>query len=186
MQFITGAKKMARKRSSGKQTKPAPTQFDCAEEVQEIAQEIIPRYHSGLVSCNIGYLFKNKEISKNGKLVIGTAEKCGAKTKAVSVYQAENAEPFDFILTFAYPTWKNLSLKQKHAVVDHELAHCFVDTDDTTGDTKTKILSHDIEEFTAIVQRHGFWQADLEIFGQIAASTREAEEAEEDIDEDDD
>ena len=150
--------------------KAVPTQFDFAEEAQTIAMEILPKYHHGLINAKIGFLFKNKEIMQKGKNVVGTAEKCGAKTKAVSLYQAEDGEEaLDFILTFAYPTWKNLTDIQKYAVVDHELSHCQVESNESTGETKTKIISHDVEEFSSIVRRHGLWQGNLEIFGQIAA-----------------
>ena len=168
------------------QTKQMPTQFDHAESVEEIAKELIPKYHSHLVNAKIAYLFKNKEIKRGGKQVIATAEKCGPKVKALADY--------DFIITVAYPTYQDLTDKQKVAVVDHELEHCFVDEGDD-GSAKCKIVTHDFEEFNSILRRHGLWKSDLvkmknAVKDKVEDDDEDEEESDEDLlgleDEDDD
>jgi hypothetical protein len=57
----------------------------------------------------------------------------------------------DFIIWLAKDEWRMLSPKQQNALVDHELSHCF--WDGLTASMK----SHDVEEFTHIIERYGFW-----------------------------
>jgi len=156
------------------QVKKTPTQFDWAESVEEIAKDLIPKYHTHLVNAKIAYLFKNKEIKRGGKIVIATAEKCGPKVKALAEY--------DFIITVAYPTYQELTDKQKTAVVDHELEHCFVDEDDS-GEVKLKIITHDFEEFNSIIRRHGLWKPDLVTMSKAVTDQDDLDDdEEEDVD----
>lgn len=138
-----------RPKGSGKQVKAVPVQYDpCGEIVEDMAKELIPKYHSHLVNCEIAYLFKNKGITVRGRSAAATAEKCSPKVKALCNY--------DFLITICFEDWNNLSDAQKWAVLDHELEHCWVEEDDS-GETKCKILPHDFEDFGSILQRHGLY-----------------------------
>lgn len=159
------------------QVKQMPTQFDRADSVEEIAQDLISKYHSHLVNAKIAYLFKNKSIKRGGKEVIATSEKCGPKVKALAEY--------DFIITVAYPTYNDLTDKQKIAVIDHELEHCFVD-EGPDGSPKFKIVTHDVEEFNCIIRRHGLWKSDLVKVGKTIGDKSEVIEDDDDEEEDDD
>lgn len=63
--------------------------------------------------------------------------------------------------------------EQRIALLDHELCHAAPMLDDRTqeqvvderGRKVWRMVKHDIEEFGAIVQRHGLYKADLEKFG---------------------
>ena len=142
----------------GKSTKQIPVQFDSATAVEKIAKKLIPKYHSQLINCKIAYLFKNKAIKSKGKNVIATAKTIGKDMQALSGYH--------FLITTAYPTWKELSDAQKLAVVDHELEHCFVEEQDS-GEVTYKILPHDVEEFGIIIKRHGLYTTDLARIGRV-------------------
>ena len=61
--------------------------------------------------------------------------------------------------------WNDLTDKQKAAILDHELEHCFVEETET-GDVIYKLLPHDLEEFNSIVTRHGLYAADIELMQQ--------------------
>jgi hypothetical protein len=152
-------------KNKGKSTKSVPTQFDPAEEVEKIAKKLIPKYHSHLANCKIAYLFKNKKIKSKGREVVATAEKISKKQHALSGYH--------FLITTSYPTWKELSDKQRLAVVDHELEHCFVEDDDKTGEPKYSILPHDVEEFGSIIKRHGLYTTNLVRIGRVVEDALE-------------
>ena len=158
------------------QTKKIPEQFDKAEEVEEFAKMLIPKYHTHLVNSRIAYLFKNKELKKLGKTVIATVSKCSKKDKSLKEYDDE--EPFDFVIIASYPIWRELNQAQKEAVVDHELCHCFVDEDENTGDRVNKLLSHDFEEFGSVIDRHGMYMHDLVVLQDLIKEKSE-EKAEE-------
>ena len=142
--------------------KKVPIQYDHAESVEKIAKDLIRNYHSYLATQSIAYLFKNREMFSKGRCVLATAEKTSAKVKALS-------EPagYDFVIIVSYPTWLNLTSKQRSAVVDHELTHCFVEENDDTGEATTKILPHDVDEFEEIIRRHGLYKKDLERLGRV-------------------
>jgi hypothetical protein len=150
---------MPGKKSAGKIVKSVPVQYDHAKDVETLANGLIPKYHSHLVNCKIAYIFKNKPITAKGRGVAATAEKVSAKNNLLSGYH--------FVITVAYPTWKELSDEIKLAVIDHELEHCFVEDDEKTGETKYKILPHDVEEFGAVIKRHGLYTKDLARIGRV-------------------
>lgn len=151
------------------QTKTEPTQFDHSETLKDMAKALLPKYHDSLIQANIAYLFKNKEITRGGKKVLATAEKCSAKVKAISDY--------DFVIVVAYPTWNDLTDKQKLAVLDHELEHCLI-TEDDEGNMKCQILSHDVEEFINIINRHQLYREDLVALGRVITKVTKKEENE--------
>jgi len=153
------------KTNKGNATKAVPTQFDPADEVEKIGKQLIPKYHSHLIQCRIAWLFKNKAITSKGVEVAATAEKISKKHHALSGYH--------FLITTAYPTWKELSDKQKLAVVDHELEHCFVEDDEKTGEPKYSILPHDVEEFGSIIKRHGLYTTNLVRIGHVVEDALE-------------
>jgi len=144
-----------------KKAKQVPTQLDPAETVREMAKGIIAKHHSHLANCNIAYLYTNKPMARRGKIAIATAEKCSPKAKALTLYNHPDDEPFDFVVTVSYGAWNRLTDKQKLAVLDHELTHCFVEENEE-GEVLHKILGHDFEDFHAILSRHGLYLEDLQ------------------------
>src|SRR6185503_11644455 len=69
--------------------------------------------------------------------------------------------------------WNDLRVtpEQRRALLDHELCHGARQHDakgepvyDERGRPVYRLRKHDIEEFTAIVSRHGCYKADLENF----------------------
>ena len=139
--------------------KPIPVQYDPAETVGELAKDLIRQYHPHLATCKIAYLFKNKEIKSKGRLVVATTKKVSADMHALCGYH--------FLITIAYPTWNDLSDEIKRAALDHELEHCWVEDDEKTGETKYRILPHDVEEFGSVIQRHGLYTTNLVKLGSV-------------------
>lgn len=71
--------------------------------------------------------------------------------------------------------WDGLTTSQREALIDHELCHAAIVLDDDgqpkkddRGRLVCRIKKHDMEEFRAVVERHGLWTADLEQIAQAA------------------
>jgi hypothetical protein len=145
----------------GKSVQSVPTQFDpCPEDISAMARGLITQYHTHLVNSKFAFLFVNKDMTRKGKVAIATVEKINAKFKALT--------ELDFLITISYPKWKELSDKQQLAVMDHELNHCLVeDSEDPGGDTKFKIIAHDLEEFYSTIERFGLVFNDLVTLGRV-------------------
>lgn len=126
--------------------------YTLAPEVEEVAKGLISRHHRHLCDAKIAYVFKKDSWNKNGKWVLGSAHKCSEKEKLLHNY--------DFIITINYDSWRIFDEVKQEAVVDHELCHCGKDKDD-----KYVIISHDIEDFAAVIRRHGLYTEDVKAFG---------------------
>jgi hypothetical protein len=145
------------------------TTYRHASAVKRIAEELIAEYHYDLEHLDIVYLFKDQSTTKNGKEVWATASKVGGRN-AVLASAGRDSEfpqaPKDhefFVLEVAENVWKILDEPQRRALVDHELCHFHVEENED-GTPKLGIRGHSLEEFRSIVERHGLWRADVELF----------------------
>jgi hypothetical protein len=133
--------------------------FERSQEVKAIAEELIASHHDHLSKARIAYLFADRGSKKLGKVLVGKA------TKASDLIA--HFGQVDFIIVINRETWTALTIRQRDALVDHELCHCRM-TITKTGEIRWWIRSHDVEEFSEIIERHGLWFPDLEKF--VAAS----------------
>lgn len=83
--------------------------------------------------------------------------------------------PFDYVIVLNKEVWEDpeFSREKKLALLDHEMCHTApaLDADgdkvrDTKGRLCWRVRGHDIEEFRGIVERHGTYKRDLEMFAQ--------------------
>lgn len=123
-------------------------EYTPAPEVKDIAGKLIGLYHDPLLNEDIEYVFRSEASSSKGKVVLGKAR----KVTGLPAYLSRTSEEPFFLMEIALDTWENLSADQKEALVDHELCHFGI-----TEDGRRFILPHDLEEFAAIVERHGLW-----------------------------
>ena len=72
----------------------------------------------------------------------------------------------EFFLIIDEVTWKSISVKQKMALIDHELCHLEEITKE--DGPKWVLRTHSVEEFTEILERHGAWKEDLQEFVEKA------------------
>ena len=133
-----------------------------ADEAKQIANELIAEVHQHLRTARILYLFTTQKKKHLDKVVLGKASKLAPLLKYLSSGMESVADGFDFILMFDVAEWQDLDAAQRKALVDHELCHCAV------GDDGWRIRGHDVEEFRAVIERHGFWKYDLKAFGETA------------------
>jgi hypothetical protein len=154
-----------------------PNVYTDAPEVRAVAAKLIPAHHPHLKDTRIEYVFRSQHSSNGGKVVMATARKVTglnaflANTNPefeLTNEEEENPEAF-FCIEVWSGIWNVMDGAKKAALVDHELCHCGrVETETEDGTTRTAIvvLPHDLEEFTAVVERHGLWQEDVEKFIQ--------------------
>jgi len=99
-----------------------------------------------------------------------------AKPKKASDLDREFHD-YDLVVLLNRNVWNQVdfSEKQIRALLDHQLAHFAVVYDkegdrqeDDRGRTMYRIVKHDVEEFTAIIERHGCWKRDLDAFVKSA------------------
>lgn len=91
--------------------------------------------------------------AKGGTVSLGKARKVGLVDKLLS--------GVDFIIVLNWSAWQKLDDAKRRALLDHELTHCEMAFDDD-GQPVTSIRKHDVEDFTAIVERHGSWTGGME------------------------
>jgi predicted metallopeptidase len=134
-------------------------EYEVSERVEEIAKDLIKVHHIHLASAKIAYLMKLTPRDKDGRIAIQAPQRIG-KRKAIGTARNVPAiyytlTGFDFIIEIDEYRWDILTIEQQIALVDHELCHC---ARDPKG---FYIKDHDVEEFCAIVERHGAWRSDL-------------------------
>jgi hypothetical protein len=149
------------------------TMWRPAKEPREIGEKLIEQHYSDISDSGVRveWWFRNEASRKGGKLVLGSCTKITGRV-AYMTQQGTLAEGYIepkflqyYVIEIAEDTWMELSAKQRVALVDHELSHILIEHDDEDGFTY-KTVSHDIEEFAAVLQRHGLWKPDLEWFAR--------------------
>lgn len=146
--------------------------FRPAPAVERIADKLIRNHHTDLTDVEIRYVFRSEAAKQNGKTILGKAR----KVSGLSAYLAQ-PEPGEtpsgdadlFVIEIAEPEWADLTDAQRVALVDHELCHCTTSFDEDTETLKLKTVPHDLEEFRAVVERHGLWRPDVEDFAHTIA-----------------
>ena len=136
-----------------------PSVWPITDQLDPIVSQVL-QYHPHLERKTLIFLFK-KNMKCNG-----TAQVCSKQIKAIlNIYNADA----DFIICLNWQVWNQLSDRQKRALLDHELEHCKYDE---AG--KPVMVEHDLEEFTAIVERHGLWTPGLQKMEQTMRRKRPA------------
>lgn len=161
------------------------TTYARAPEVKTIADRLIKDVdeHKNLAHVRIEYVWRDKHAKSKGRTVLAAARKIGGINAFLAGSSAgladdEANEPL-FVIEVAADTWQRLTDDQRKALVDHELMHLIVEFDQD-GEPKLAMRGHDLEEFAAIVRRHGLWKSDVIAFGsevaeQLAFAIEEAE-----------
>jgi len=144
-------------------------EFSIAEDGRRIAEELIPQFHADLVDVPILYIYTYKEKKKSGKRILGTLKKASGLTRWLSrgycSADSEDMREAEYIMTLDWGFWHNEATNaQRYALVDHELCHAEVTFDDETDEPNYGLKGHDIEEFGIIVERHGLYLLDLQVF----------------------
>lgn len=135
-----------------------------------ILDDLVHAHHSHLRDARIALAWhKGWKGDKDGRVKLGMCVKASDLNRQLA--------DFDFIIILNREFWTSPSVndEKKRALLDHELCHAQV-VEDENGDPAQNELGqviyrmrkHDVEEFADIVERHGVWKRDLELFFQAA------------------
>jgi len=133
-----------------------PRTFEAADNVESIAQGLIPNYHAELATARILYVFSSDCWTKNGRELWGKVQKFSGFN--------EWAIEKDFVVMVALEKWNDLTEPQRTALVDHLLSGCTGEEDEDTGEYKWKMRDPEVQEFTDVLFRHGVWHEGLRDF----------------------
>jgi Putative phage metallopeptidase len=135
----------------------------------ELLRMVRDKWHQEIDQAKIALAFwKKVKADRDGILKLG-------RIHHTSELHRELA-PWDFVILLNETVWMDPDFgdKQKKALLDHELCHATIATDkagnarkDERGRLLYRMRRHDIEEFRAVVKRHGCYKADLEEFARI-------------------
>lgn len=147
----------------------AYTQLWDAPEVREIAQQIIPKSHTRLEGKEIRYAFCAKNPKAYGKPAWGKTQVVGGTAAALAKGLASMQVAVDgperfYLITISRPTWNNLTLAQKEALVDQRLCACGI-----SAKGAPCIWPPDVHEYSAVINRHGLWEYDVQQFAKQIA-----------------
>lgn len=162
-----------------------------SSDVIEIAESAVTDWHEHLIDTALIFLFCYEPEKMHGNYAMATARKVSGREAFWIANQFANdgdrsailgpfmpviekgfVKPIDgFLITIHEKTWLGLTKKQKLALIDHELCHCQVEEDDK-GNRKLFLVGHDLEEFRAVVRRHGQWEDGIKEFVEEARAAQ--------------
>ena len=145
--------------------------FVAGEEVVNTMKDLVAKYHPhlALVVDEIAVVFKEKA-TQVGDVVI-----TGKSSKAPAILQTLSEVNWKFILLLAADQWKEMSDKERLALLDHHLCACRAEENEETQETRYFIQPPDVEFYREEIERHGFWRTSgepapknliMELFGE--------------------
>lgn len=105
----------------------------------------------------------------DGHLKLGKAKKATDLDRELQEY--------DFVILLNRDVWNRVDFSEKQisALLDHQVCHCGRAFDsegspqeDDRGRPVWRMVKHDLEEFQAVIERHGRWKRDIDQFVKAA------------------
>src|SRR6266704_2576613 len=142
---------------------------DGKHESYRLMEQLRAKYHQHLQPARIAIAWrKSLKPNVDGQLILGKCVKATDLNREVAA--------FDFIILLNREVWQDgeFNEKKKRALLDHELCHAEIVLDKKTLEPKYdergrniwRTRKHDIEEFQAVIERHGCYKRDLERFAK--------------------
>lgn len=125
-------------------------------EAGKYIRQAVDQWHPHLQRATILAVARPEANRSGGKLVWG-------KFKVASpMERALYGDPdLAYLMILPRDIWLMLTDKGRLALVDHELSHA--GGFDSEAE-KWTLVGHDVEEFIAVIQRHGLWKSDVAHF----------------------
>ena len=143
-------------------------------EPYRILREVRDKDHRDIRDAKIALAWrKNLKPNVDGHLMLGKCVKASDLQKELAAW--------DFVILLNREVWSDpeFTPEKKRALIDHELCHAapamtpdFENKYDAKGRQLFRTRGHDIEEFFAVVQRHGCYKRDLERFAEAMLKKR--------------
>lgn len=146
-------------------------------EPYKLLKEVRAMHHGDTQGARVALAWRLRDAKpdKDGHMVLGKCVKSSDLTKEFMDY--------DFVIVLNKVIWddQEFDRKKKVALLDHELCHIAPDYDGKTGEHKRdernrllfRVRKHEIEEFVGVVERHGCYKHDLELFAKTILRNRE-------------
>lgn len=135
---------------------------DHAPALYGLLDELVAEHHmSDLADARIALMWRYEmKPDRDGHVTLGKARKVSERERQFHDH--------DFVIELNHEAWQTvLEPAQRRALLDHELEHCGrVEAED--GSSAYYLRKHDVEEFRAVVRRHGIWKQDLQDFVDAA------------------
>jgi len=122
--------------------------------ILDVMRRLIDLYHEPLKEARIGVIMRSEAPRTGGRIILGKAEKVSPKAQLYA--------PYDFIIWLSKDQYQLLAPLQREALIDHELCHCQWEAD------AASLRPHDVEEFTEILERYGYWWPQAGEFAAVA------------------
>lgn len=172
---------MGRRRGTFKKPKNVLSKYELisletetGKDIFKIIRELTNEHHEELRQATIlpAWMIGNKH-DRDVRLVLGRMKKATELER-----EAHGADAFLLINQEAWPRFDD---RQKRALIDHELEHLTVSLNPNTlepnldghGKIRYRMRKHDVEEFQAIINRHGCWKDHLRKFAEQALAVEE-------------
>lgn len=140
----------------------------------KMMEQIRKKHHHWIRRARIALVLKKKmKPDKDGHLVLGRCQKMTDTVKELA--------PWDFVIYLNKEVWNDeeFGKKRQVALLDHELCHAAPvynksgkQKKDIRGNYVFRYRDHEIEEFREIVERHGCYKKDLELFAEALLKKR--------------
>ncbi len=142
---------------------PEETTYVDADQPEAIGAVLVRAIHDELANAKIGYLFR-KKMQEHDRTKLAQASRVGGKLNHFT--------NLDCLIEVNHEKWVLLTDERRIALIDHELSHFALNIADD-GAKSYVMVSHDVEEFSSIVNRWGFWTSDIERFGRAVERARQ-------------
>ena len=119
-----------------------------SENLQEVVTEVLNTRFPVFSGLNIKLVFDTKKRMSKGNVVLSSIELANEKVRFLTT-DNDNPEGYDYIMVIDIVAWEYASDEDKRRLVSHELNHIFIDEKG-----KLKIVGHDINDFSAEIQRN--------------------------------
>lgn len=157
------------KRRKGKKPKTVsyeliPREGRIGPRMYTVLDDLVGAHHEELAFARIGLAWcKSWKPDVDGRVTIGKCKKASDLDRELAA--------FDFIILLSPTFWDGADENGQRALLDHELSHATLKhgadgepVEDERGRRVYRIRKHDLEEFAAVVERHGCYKRDLEAF----------------------
>ena len=148
---------------------------DDGRALYRLLRELVTAHHPELLGAQIALAWCTSwKPDVDGIVTLGKCKKASDLDRELAAY--------DFIVLLREAFWTDplVTDTQRRALLDHELCHASVKLDehgepveDERGRVVYRIRKHDLEEFTAIVERYGMYTRDLETFATALDRARQ-------------
>ena len=137
--------------------------------VENLAKDLIAKYHNEIATSEICYLFKDKATPSEIE-----AGQVGVAKRVTGVWNTLTEK--DFLIILTYPLWNDLSSLEQKAMLDMALESCTLklgqdgeEKINDAGEFEWTLRPYDILGHGKIISRYG-----LDVFTKIGECTRAA------------